>query len=368
MAVVQQYEVRAGICDGDIGRFMNQARQILLPILGRDIVINSRGDARNIRALEDGNFYIHIWASPSQENGSGNEHRSGVLFGLNMNNDGWNWFGASGQGEVFRAPENDAIVAELVGDNLYIFPPLHDSRLADVAPEIFGHILSLVVESGKVGCSLDPEERAARMREIKRVSFVKMCASRLDHNVGVTESAVRDKEARLEKFRTQLLNGFLQHEAARVRLRQPIEPVDGEKFGREFDGLLRVPKVRRVVVNGHNVEVYTDMIYCRDPRSKKLHELGKFRICVNVFAGEVLWFNLTRQINGFKKNMHAPHVFDGGRACLGSAAEPLAELLSNFEVAATVMYAIQFLESVNVDDVSGVYIDRWPLAANQLSV
>jgi len=358
-------EVRVGERGENIDAFLERAREILLPALGRDVVISSYTQLHKVVPPEDGNFHVYLWASISGNHNAGNRNRRSVLFGLSMGSQEWNWHGPSEQSRVFFAPENNAAVAELMGDNLYIFVPINDERLAHVGPDIFSCILQMVVESGALGTPVSLEERAAMIRGIQKGLFVKLCGSRMAHNIQVTEAAIRDKDARLEKQRTQLLNGYLQLKASREKLSRPAAPIEGEKFGNEFDGLLRVPKVHRVVVVDYRVEVYTDTIYCRDPRTKILHELGKFRICVDVFGGDVKWFNLTRRINGHKKNMHAPHVFDEGEACLGSAAETLAELLSNFEISATVMYAIQFLESVNVDDDSGRHVDRWPTAANQ---
>ena len=61
--------------------------------------------------------------------------------------------------------------------------------------------------------------------------------------------------------------------------------------------------------------------------------------------------------------MHAPHVFHNGRPCLGNMTEVIPELVANYEFAALAMVAIQFIESVNVNDSAGMHINKWPVAA-----
>ncbi|MCK5085666.1 hypothetical protein KAK05_03070, partial [Candidatus Parcubacteria bacterium] len=137
-----------------------------------------------------------------------------------------------------------------------------------------------------------------------------------------------------------------------------------EKYALEFDKLMGSRGVTNIEVDDKKIKVFTDTLYCTDPRTDILHEIGEFRIEISFNGKEdcVRWFNLTRNIDGNKSNMQAPHVFKNGKACLGNAAEIFPELIANFEFAAVALVAIQFIESVNTDDSAGKHIDSWPIA------
>ena len=59
--------------------------------------------------------------------------------------------------------------------------------------------------------------------------------------------------------------------------------------------------------------------------------------------------------------MHAPHVFKEGKACLGNAEQVLPDLIAKYQFSIIAMYAIQFIESVNVEDSAGSRITQWPV-------
>jgi hypothetical protein len=141
-----------------------------------------------------------------------------------------------------------------------------------------------------------------------------------------------------------------------------------EKYGQEFDRLLAVPKVLDVQGGSGVIKVFTDTLYCIDPRTNQRHEIGKFRIEIftNCANGGVRWYNLSHKVQGYWGQSQAPHINNEGGACYGNTAEIWPELIGNYEFAAAAMVAIQFVESVNIDDPAGKYIDQWPLAAEEV--
>ena len=135
-----------------------------------------------------------------------------------------------------------------------------------------------------------------------------------------------------------------------------------ETYRIEFDKLLEVDKVIGLDVSSRGIEVFTDTLYCKDPRSKKIHEIGKFRISIPIGSGSISWNNLSRRVYGYSEAMHAPHIFKNGKACLGNAEQVLPSLIANYQFSIIAMYAIQFVESVNVSDCAGSRITAWPVA------
>jgi len=98
------------------------------------------------------------------------------------------------------------------------------------------------------------------------------------------------------------------------------------------------------------IEVYTDTLYCKHPKTSVVHEIGKFKIIISNDKTEPTWINLTRQVDGYM----APHIDSDGEACLGNMEEVFPELIANYEYSIVIQLAIQFVESVNIN---GTYVD-----------
>ena len=146
-----------------------------------------------------------------------------------------------------------------------------------------------------------------------------------------------------------------------------------KKSGEEFDELLAWPKVIGArLVDAGVLSVFTDFLYCDDPRTGKTHEIGKFRIAINMVSGEIRWYNMTRLIAGHEGRLfNAPHVDANGAGCLGTARTAMAEMIAHYEFTALVSLAIQFVESVNVAgafELWGPNIDKWPVAKKKKTI
>ncbi|MDR2541616.1 MAG: hypothetical protein LBD11_07885 [Candidatus Peribacteria bacterium] len=150
---------------------------------------------------------------------------------------------------------------------------------------------------------------------------------------------------------------------------------DLELLGQEFENLFFAPNILDVTFREDEVlEVYTDTLYCTDPRTNILHEIGRFKIVFDKKQirednhKEVLWFNQTQKVRAWDERlMMAPHVFSDGHACLGNMEKAFADLLSNREYFAAMLMAIKFIESVNVSDIAGKCINHWPQASLPVS-
>jgi hypothetical protein len=111
------------------------------------------------------------------------------------------------------------------------------------------------------------------------------------------------------------------------------------------------------------VLVDTDTVYTTSPQGGRF-ELGRFRLEINLdgdLAG-LVFINSSRRVDGFKKAMHAPHVFANGRPCFEEIEQVLLELVARFELATVVEIALQFLESAAEDPFHGRFAQNWPRA------
>lgn len=199
-----------------------------------------------------------------------------------------------------------------------------------------------------------------------RERYMTVCMKRLKKNADFYSSQINAARKKIEQGRELCIEGYRELELGEAHFEKAKEIGDKakEKFAKEFDALVAMPKVTRVMVNEQLIEVHTDTLYCTDPRSKVEHEIGKMRIVINYEKGSLLIFNKTRQVGSH----HAPHVFSGGSLCAGNIEGTLRELFKSYEYAAIAQVAIQFVESVNVNDGAGQNIDHWPEAKRNKKV
>jgi hypothetical protein len=128
-----------------------------------------------------------------------------------------------------------------------------------------------------------------------------------------------------------------------------------EHFAREFDMIWDNPRVKRVFFEeegsyGPCLHVFTDKIFCVNPSTKSEHEIGCFRISLNIAEISdisVQWFNLDRKIDGFE-HPHIPSSGDvNGNVCLGDAVSDFTEWYAQGRISDVITLAIRFVECVN---------------------
>ena len=140
-------------------------------------------------------------------------------------------------------------------------------------------------------------------------------------------------------------------------------PTCEQDFGREFDKLRSMKKVIKVEVGSSNIVIYTKTLYCKHPNTKRIHEIGKFKITIpTTNGGSVKWENLTRRVDGHQSKQMAPHIWEDGSACLGNTQQVFPELIAQYEFSTVAMIAIEFVESVNISDGAGKHLGNWPIA------
>lgn len=349
--------------------FVRLAEEILLPVLGRDVVIDVP-HGRPLKPISDGRFYIHFWSGPDQKcdvKASAPERIWGIPVSCRDSN-----FKPTGLG-VAIVDDGGWPVAELIvvdaGENLYIHHDLcHEGTENEL--KIWRRLLEEVVAELR----LSPEAKALRAKKLaeerkqrSRTNYTAECGKRFNRTLNATKQAIKDGHANIERLQVELVRTVRETSGAERKLEQleACRGVEMEKFEREFDRLLSVPAVREVQAEGGLIKVFTDTLYATDPRSGKRHEIGAFRIEINTDGrGDgVRWFNLTRQIDAYERGMQAPHVFHPGHACLGNHKEVFPQLIGSYEFSIVAMLAIRFVESANTDDTAGRHIDRWPVAS-----
>lgn len=349
-------------------KFVAVAREFA-PIFGRQIRISNHADsAKVVYPISDGRLHVCIWASPGNTESGG--MMPSTLFGAPFKSSDNHQciLKPTGEEGQLLLDECDQQVGKIVGNTVYIHYPLGMRHLqlhwnSKGADALFRRILEEVA-FWKTATEQEKSARARALAEKNRAKsreeYIRACNGRFDKALASTRKAAQEGPQEVRRLQEALTKKIREVNSLQRKLGQmeATFPNVTEMYGKEFDKLLQVPKIRDVRVREGAIQVFTDTLYCVDPRSNKKHEIGNFRIEFGL-SGTVRWHNLTRLIGG----CHAPHVLDGGEACLGNMAEVIPELIANYEFAALAMVCIQFVESVNVDDRAGALIHKWPVAA-----
>jgi len=130
-----------------------------------------------------------------------------------------------------------------------------------------------------------------------------------------------------------------------------------------FDSVKNDARVLFAGYLNNEVHVYTRTMFVENKGDH--HEIGRFRITINVNNGSVNFRNLTRRVNGYNNAMHAPHIFADGHACLGNAAKALESAAAQGNIGQLINIALAFIESVNTADPAGAKIGNWPRVTKQ---
>lgn len=275
--------------------------------------------------------------------------------------------------------DGDYAVAELVdGNNLYIFHDIvHkgtdsemkifrmilENSLKIISPDVFAEILRKKELEKEFQQELS-QKKMSKYHDVMKKHYVDICLERFSNQVKEMEGEVESGKDEIQELQNDLIEKIRETQDLEKRLSH----LKGEKkeikkeLEVEFEKLLEVPKVLNVLTNADGlVEVFTDTLYCKDPRTNNVHEIGKFKISISQ-SGGLRWENLTRRVDAYKDRQMAPHIWSDGKACLGNMDSVFPELLANYEYSILAQMAIQFVESVNVDDAAGKHINKWPIA------
>lgn len=346
-------------------RYCEIARH-MLGHLGKSITIvaQSKTPVMMFPPRKNGGITVYLWASPNTEKflleGSASQ-----LWGLSTYRN-TNCYSPSGEGRVVR-DDKTSVVGEVIGDNFYLFyaPQTFENQFA--GEEVFRRFLW---EALHPEATEDERAEYPKIAELSRLSllrfvYIRRCVERMQMDIANSDRAVRGGDLEIADLQIKLVQKIREVNVIRSKLDGLIASASTEKvrLGGEFDKLCRLPKVQKVDIVDGRLKIFTDILYCVDPRSGLRHEIGAFRIEISLGnVCSIRWYNLTRIVSGHSPAMHAPHIFTEGQACLGNAAEIFANLIGNYDFCMAVSMAIKFVETVNVDDPAGRCIDRWPVA------
>ncbi|MDO8669367.1 MAG: hypothetical protein Q7K65_03685 [Candidatus Buchananbacteria bacterium] len=358
---------------GNMAKMKTETENILLPVLNKKIIChNCQGLRKMFQPINDNLFHIWLHAAPANNTLSDKVDMPDKIFGFSTNNSryGWQYFKPIDMGVEIIDSESLFTVAELLDHNLYIYIPLGYREMSG-GIDIYRRILELtVIELNKT-----PAEKIERDKAIKEIrrrramdGYVNLCQDRQERASLDLSRSITEWTKAVAALQKELVNKIRQEKEAQQKLKilKNITASDKTGFETEYNRLFDIEGVENVTAKDGKLIVHTYNIYitCKDKAGKEFtFDIGKFRIEIFLDGanGGLLFFNTTRQAaggyNGY--NINHPHVNSRGEPCLGNIQEMIAQLIAEYQFAAITSLAIQYLETVNLDDLAGSEIFKY---------
>lgn len=319
------------------------AQRILGPAVGKRIVIR-RDKPKDGR--EYGKLYIFLGRAPR---GEACLEVPKTCFGQARSNDGKS-FAYSGTGTPIM-DEDGTIVAEYYNDSIYFLTDPIQYGIFGGA-RVFASVMSQTAALIAGAPAIETAESFADAAERALKASLEERAPRRKKAGGTEE--LEEPDVTYQKMSDEALAA--ERESIQMRSQAAAE------LGKEYDQLCQVKKVTSVSVTEKDIEVHTDTLYCTDPSTGDVYEMGRFKIQIPLNSGNsVRWKNLTRQVDGYDYKMMALHVYKNGKACLGNTGPWFKKLISERKFADAAKLAIAFVETVNPEDTRTYkYIGKWP--------
>lgn len=182
----------------------------------------------------------------------------------------------------------------------------------------------------------------------------------------VEENLKRDVK-RLEEIdnaikycKRDLYNYFINQEQLRRKVSNEKEYTNKifENLLKDIDLIIKMNKVDDIVFKDGKFIVYTNPLYIH-LYDRRFYG-GRYIIKINLHTSEIRFDSNTKHRSYWTPQDPHPHVCgSNGEACFGNISSTIAELCAQTQLYALVITLINFLESVNIEDVAGKSIYNW---------
>jgi len=228
---------------------------------------------------------------------------------------------------------NEEMLVRLSRDTAYIFGDFKDKHVATI-----NRVVKRFREGGINVDSPAFQKFIKQAIALKNQEFVE-----LEKRKASVEREIENSRAKLIELHRSLvgISDLLKNEPAPVEVESIISKVQ------------QLSKVEKIEVQDTNLVIFTTTIFIQ--KANHRHEIGRFKITINILDGNIKMYNLDNIIEGH----HHPHI-DGGAICFGEIQSAVPKLVSNFMIVELVTILIRFLENSNEDDCY-LQVDNWPV-------
>ena len=263
------------------------------------------------------------------------------------------------ESNIIFTPENIDI-AEYTNNTILI----HYDIFKDNGIEIATSILANIIKDYIMLTTLDKEE-------LEKIKYEKMLAnilkvientnkneSRREHDrlVMITSDIGRytDSLARMYKEQQQIMK--------RIEVIQKASDEKQDKIKKDLEQILALDKIRSITPSsdGKALNVRTELLYGYTQHNR-CFKLAPYNITINFIDGSIRFDcpQAFKRRSCWSESCPHPHIATGGEACFGNIASTIAQLIADMELFALITVILNYLESINVEDIAGEYCTNW---------
>lgn len=332
--------------------------QKLQTVVKLKIIINSF-HGQFFKPIDDDKFYIHLRATAQKYNNNFYDFSGKIEATETLSSKIYHY---SGIGIPIYDEISGIIIAELIDNNLYIYPklthPCYDSErraCVNVYRIIIKKIINLLTNHGY--------QIAAKVKyaHLNREKFIKMNKiSKTKKEPDLRANFQSDTESINCRIRNVEYNSSQkkQFEEDNEAITSTVTAIK-ETIKKELDKINNNPKIANCRKIGNSFLVETTPLICYNPRNNKSYLIGRMKININFCDYSFTVKNLDRTI----AENHAPQIDKNGYTLDDGHLEIIiTNLLAKQQLNSVINVLVSFCESVNINSIAGQDITKWPLA------
>ena len=131
-----------------------------------------------------------------------------------------------------------------------------------------------------------------------------------------------------------------------------------KRLTNDLDLIVKHEKINDLQIKDGKFIIYTNQLFITDENGRRF-DIGKVKIEIVMEETKIRFYEGAGKRGFWGEPQPHPHVSTSGEACLGNADSMVAELCAQRQLYALVLVLIDFLESVNLQDVAGKRITNW---------
>lgn len=170
---------------------------------------------------------------------------------------------------------------------------------------------------------------------------------------------LKDLDSNIDGLTGKLIAYSRERQEIRAKLNATV---NSEFIKKQIDIINSYPYVEWCKLDGNSLVFLDRNVTVEVPESRSKEYGGKYLIGDIVITVELqngrVYFNNVTQKDGRKSHPH--HAGDNGSMCLGEISNFIVPLITDFELAALVELLNNYARSINLNDVAGKTLNKWP--------
>lgn len=329
--------------------YIKSAYDVERNFITKEIIKENKVDKESLYIYID----MYIYGSKQQS-----RCNSKTIYGYTYRGDIALWTSAQESNIIFTPEDID--IAEFINNTILIHYDIFENNGIEIATSILANIIKDYI----MLTTLDKEE-------LEKIKYEKMLANILKVIKNANENELRREHDRLVMITSDIsrytdglarLYKEQQQIMKRIKATQKASDEKQDKIKKDLEQILALDKIRSITSSndGKTLNVRTELLYGYTQHNR-CFKLAPYNIIIDFIDGLIRFDcpQAFKRRSCWSDNCPHPHISTGGEACFGNIASTIAQLLADMELFALITILLNYLESINVEDIAGEYCTNW---------